>query len=66
MERAFTGVVVFVLVQGTVLSDDTRVKRSDDTPPLEALVQNLAQKVSANEAEIQVLKAQLGTSVSQL
>ena len=66
MERAFTGVVVFVLVQGAVLSDDTPVKRSDDTSPLEALVQNLAQKVSANEAEIQVLKAQLGTSVSQL
>ena len=66
MERAFIGVVVFVLVQGTVLSDDTRVKRSDDTLPLEALVQNLAQKVSANKAEIQALKAQLGTSVSQL
>ena len=66
MERAFLGVVVFVLVQGTVLSDDTRVKRSDDTLPLEALVQNLAQKVSANKAEIQALKAQLGTSVSQL
>ena len=49
-----------------MLSDDTRVKRSDDTSPLEALVQNLSRKVSANEAEIQALKAQLGTSVSQL
>ena len=47
-----------------MLCDDRRVKRSDDQQQLEVVVQDLAQQVSANKAEILALKARLGTSAS--
>ena len=66
MGRALTSLFVCILLIESVLCDDWRVKRSDDHQQLEVVVQDLAQQVSANKAEILALKAQLGTSASLL
>ena len=64
MGCALTSLVVCILLIGSVLCDDRWVKWSDDQLQLEVVVQDLAQQVSANKAEILALKARLGTSAS--